>query len=181
MEISSALLALCAENSPVTGEFPAQRRVTLSFDVFFDLHLNKRLSKKTWGWWFETPSRSLWHHYNVFHTQNNELINHHNVGLHTLTIFTWFWWWHHQNQVNIVSVWRPTLWWLMSNSLWAIVTWVPEEWYLTHWISISSTVLFAAGHSRIYHTFVLWWCNNASLIWVIICLVNGTKHFLRKS
>ena len=27
------------------GEFPAQRPVTLSFDVFFDLRLNKRLSK----------------------------------------------------------------------------------------------------------------------------------------
>ena len=41
METFSALLTLCAGNSPVTGEFPAQRPVTLSFDVFFDLHLNK--------------------------------------------------------------------------------------------------------------------------------------------
>ena len=41
----SALLALCAGNSPVTGELPAQRPVTRSFDVFFDLCLNKRLSK----------------------------------------------------------------------------------------------------------------------------------------
>ena len=37
----SALLAICAGNSPVTGEFPAQRPVTRSFDVFFDLRLNK--------------------------------------------------------------------------------------------------------------------------------------------
>ena len=42
------------------GEFPAQRPVTRSFDVFFDLCLNKRLSKQSWGWWFETPSWSLW-------------------------------------------------------------------------------------------------------------------------
>ena len=42
------------------GEFPAQRSVTRSFDVFFDLRLNKRLSKQPWGWWFETPSWSLW-------------------------------------------------------------------------------------------------------------------------
>ena len=55
-----ALLALCAGNSPVTGEFPTQRPVTRSFDVFFDLRLNKRLSKQSWGWWFETPSCSLW-------------------------------------------------------------------------------------------------------------------------
>ena len=39
------LLALCARNSPVIGEFPAQRPVTQSFDIFFDLRLNKRLSK----------------------------------------------------------------------------------------------------------------------------------------
>ena len=42
------------------GEFPAQRPVTRSFDVFFDLRPNKRLSKQPWGWWFETSSRSLW-------------------------------------------------------------------------------------------------------------------------
>ena len=41
METFSALLASGAGNSPVTGEFPAQRAVTLSFDVFFDLRLNK--------------------------------------------------------------------------------------------------------------------------------------------
>ena len=62
METFSALLALCAGNSPVTGEFPAQRPVTRSFDVFFDLLLNTRLSKQSWGWWFETPSRPLWRH-----------------------------------------------------------------------------------------------------------------------
>ena len=45
METFSELLAICAVNSPVTGEFPAQRPVTRSFDVFFDLRLNKRLSK----------------------------------------------------------------------------------------------------------------------------------------
>ena len=53
-----------AGNSPVTCEFPAQRPVTRSFDVFFDLRLNKRLSKQSWGWWFETPSCPLWRHYN---------------------------------------------------------------------------------------------------------------------
>ena len=61
----SALLALCAGNSPVTGEFPAQRPVTRGFDVFFDLGMNKRLSKQSWGWWFETPSHPLWRHCNV--------------------------------------------------------------------------------------------------------------------
>ena len=64
METFSALLAICAGNSPVPGEFPAQRPVTRSFDVFFNLRLNKRLGKHSWGWWFETPLRSLWRHCN---------------------------------------------------------------------------------------------------------------------
>ena len=54
---------LCGE-SPVPGEFPSQRPVTRSFDVFFDLCRNKRLSKQSWGWWFETPSCPLWRHFN---------------------------------------------------------------------------------------------------------------------
>ena len=64
MEKFSALLALCAGNSSVTGEFPTQRPVTQSFDVFFDLRLNAWLSKQSWDWWFETPSRPLWRHSN---------------------------------------------------------------------------------------------------------------------
>ena len=62
----SALLTLCAGNSPATGEFPSQRPVKWSYAVFFDLCLNKRLSKQSWGWWFETRSRSLWPHSNVW-------------------------------------------------------------------------------------------------------------------
>ena len=46
------------------GEFPAQRPVMQSFDVFFDLRLNKRLSKLSWGWWYETPLCPLWRHCN---------------------------------------------------------------------------------------------------------------------
>ena len=55
---------------PLCGEFTghrqffAQRPVTRSFDVFYDLRLNKRLSKQRWGWWFETPSCPLWRHCN---------------------------------------------------------------------------------------------------------------------
>ena len=46
MEHFPALLAISAGNSPVPDEFPAQRPVTRSFDVFFDLLLNKPLSKQ---------------------------------------------------------------------------------------------------------------------------------------
>ena len=54
METFSALLAICAGNSPVTGEFPARRPVTRSFDVFFDLRPNKELSKQ---WSYSTDRK----------------------------------------------------------------------------------------------------------------------------
>ena len=60
METFSTLLALCAGNSPVTGEFPSQRPVTRSFDVFLYFPLNKQLGKQSKPLWFETSSRSLW-------------------------------------------------------------------------------------------------------------------------
>ena len=47
---------LCGEFTG-PGEFPTQRPVTPSFDAYFDLGLNKPLSKQPWGWWFET---TLW-------------------------------------------------------------------------------------------------------------------------
>ena len=52
----SVLQVLCEGNPPATGGFLSQKPVTWSFDVFFDLHLNKRLSKQ---------SRSLGRHRNV--------------------------------------------------------------------------------------------------------------------
>ena len=63
METFSALLAICAGKSPVPGEFPTQRPVTRSFEVFY-LRPNKLLSKRSWGWWFETLSWSWWRHCN---------------------------------------------------------------------------------------------------------------------
>ena len=57
MDTFSALLA--------TGELPAQAPVTRICDVSADLRLNKRLSKQSWGWWFETRLGSLLRHSNV--------------------------------------------------------------------------------------------------------------------
>ena len=99
METFSALLALCAGNSPVTGEFSAQRQVTRRFDVFFDLRLDKCLIKHSWRWWFETPSRWLWRHCNDNTTMGHE---HHAVSVtghstHAQQIV----WAHITNQENI--------------------------------------------------------------------------------
>ena len=75
MEAFSALLALYTGNSPIAGEFPSQRPVTRSFDVFFDLRRNKRLSKRSWGWWFKTPWHSLWRHCNYIKMQFSVLFD----------------------------------------------------------------------------------------------------------
>ena len=73
METFSALLALYEGNPSVTGGIPPQRPMTRSFDVFFDLRPSKRLSRQSRRMWFETPSRSLWHHCNVESAVNDNL------------------------------------------------------------------------------------------------------------
>ena len=63
MDTFSALLTICA------GKFTGDRWIAPSkpidaylWCIFLICALNKRLSKQSRGWWFETPSRSLWHH-----------------------------------------------------------------------------------------------------------------------
>ena len=75
---------LCGE---FTGpsEFPTQKPVTRSCDVFFDLRLNKRLSKQSWGWWFETLSRPLWRHCNEQPETTNQERKSHNAFVTNLT------------------------------------------------------------------------------------------------
>ena len=76
---------LCGEFTG-PGEFPTQKPVTRSFDVYFDLRPNKWLSKQSWGWWFETLSCSLWRHRNdrnaihVANTWNNYVVSSTNVN-----------------------------------------------------------------------------------------------------
>ena len=65
METFCALLAFCAGNSPVTGEFPSQRPVMRSFDVLLHLHLNKRFSQPSGRRWFDAPLHWLWRHCNA--------------------------------------------------------------------------------------------------------------------
>ena len=77
---------LCGEFTG-PGEFPTQRPVTRSFDVFFDLRLNKRLSKQPWGWWFETPSWSLWRQCNEYDYNSSQ--GHHPLNRHLEHISSW--------------------------------------------------------------------------------------------
>ena len=48
--------------SPVNSRHKGQWRGALMFSLI--CALNKRFSKQSWGWWFETPSCSLWRHCN---------------------------------------------------------------------------------------------------------------------
>ena len=80
IETFSALLSICAGNSPVPGEIPAKRSVTRSFDFFFWSAPDIWLSKQSWGCWFETPSRPVWWHRNGYsnplnHAQLNNFDN----------------------------------------------------------------------------------------------------------
>ena len=124
----SIMLALCAGNSPpATGEFPAQRSVTRSFDVFFDLRLNKRLSKQSRGWWFETPSRSSWRHCNVGHISNFTL----EVTKHKIWNVTTIWKIYsisRDHLVNAPSQWETALHCNVSHCLGANTKWWPCLW-----------------------------------------------------
>ena len=70
-DIFHITVRLCGE---FTSEFSTQRPVTQSFDVFFDLRLNKQLNKQ-WGWWFGMTSRPLWRDCNVLVTELGYLLS----------------------------------------------------------------------------------------------------------
>ena len=101
IETFSTLLAICAGNSPGTGELPPQRPVTRSFDISFDRRLNKWLRKQSRGWWLETPSRPLWRHCNNL----REVLN----GVHPLRAHSGGIWDSSNNALAAIS--RPILWW----------------------------------------------------------------------
>ena len=82
---------LCG-NSPVTGKFPSQRPVTRSFDVFFYLRLNKRMSKQWWGWWFEIPSHPRWRQCNAFLGPNKSEVCSMRSCLNQLSVQNWRIW-----------------------------------------------------------------------------------------
>ena len=104
METFSALLALCEENPPVTGGFPHTGQLTRSFDVFFDLRYNKRLSKQSRRRWFETPSRSLWRHYNDMRQWTGSSV----VQITACHLF---------GAKPCLNQWRPVVSWTLRNTL----------------------------------------------------------------
>ena len=74
METFSALLALSAGiyRSPMNSLHKGKWRGALMFSLI--CALNKRFSKQSWGWWFETPLRSLWRHFNVSYVRSWQIV-----------------------------------------------------------------------------------------------------------
>ena len=105
METFSTLLAFCAGNSPVTGEFPTQRPATWSFDVFFDLLLNQQLSKQWRRWSFEMLLFPLWCHCNAVSVVKTLQEIHHVIMEPTFIC----------NTYGVVKLWLA--WWLLERQM----------------------------------------------------------------
>ena len=134
-----------------TVKFPSQKPVTRSFNVFFDLRPNKRLSKQSWCWWFETPSCPLWRHCNMMQWQHR-----------------WHWRWQilrfiHINKVQSQHEWQMVLQWHHINAT------VPQ---ITANSTICSTACSCPQHIK--H------CNSALLTIVAIVLYSDTKQTLTR-
>ena len=99
---------LCGEFTPVNSPHKGQWRGAL-IDVFFDLGLNKRLSKQSWGWWFEMPTRPLWRHCNdVVEITPSE------VGMDSYSSRNWggllqTFWLYWQDNLTLISQLQPHL------------------------------------------------------------------------
>ena len=113
---------LCGEFTGPRWIPRTQRPVTRSFDVFFDLRLNERLSEQARGWWFETLPRPLWRHSNAFSgfRFRGDVVSNWQAKLHvkmsvlrTLTNTLWI------ARANVFWI----LWWVEMNSLPPQVHW----------------------------------------------------------
>ena len=118
METFTALLALCAGNSPVTGEFPLQRPVTRSIDVSVDLRLNKQLNKQSGDWrrhlahYDVTNSRVTWVCQGISESEILQRNGSHPTFLHTLSVWLWairhnimtYCYGHHDNCLFVISL-----------------------------------------------------------------------------
>ena len=158
METFSALLALCGGNSPVTHEFPPQRPVTQSFDVFFDLCLNKQLSKQLRHWWFEMPLGSLWCHCNgecyYSRPSYNEIRSHFMNNLFIVIIQI-------QWKYNFVPI-QDVLKWLLNN--FAHGTTDVLLWHVQIFFSNMVPCKRVTHKKQISIKFELWWNNHCSII-----------------
>ena len=158
----SALLALCAGNSPLPGEFPSKKPVTRSFDVFFDPCLNKRLSKQLLCWWFETPSCSLWRHCNAYLRLVLSFIV-------SCLPFTAIW-----HLLVAMTAYQACVLLCFYNSL---TGWLPEYhgslhlWPSNDWLKLGVPYVVIQQRHRIDSPLPMWWIEQESVIlaWINSC------------
>ena len=162
--IFRALLAFCAENSPVTGEFPTQRPVTRSFDVFFDLGMQQQLSNQWRRQWFETPWRSLWRHCNdVDLIELDVILKYHQTFLAHFWCYTALW---YAKPIGVPSRYGHVSHKVesFSSSVYIFINW--------HTVMESSVYrigyLFSVSMLSIFSTFKLKSRLHFQIIWVII-------------
>ena len=87
MEPFYASLALCEENSPAIGEFPSQRPVTRSFDVFFDMPEQTAEQTIAAPVIWDVIALSMWRHCNVNEKQTrHRYIVHITIDVHNTTV-----------------------------------------------------------------------------------------------
>ena len=147
---------LCGEFTG-PGEFPTQRPVTWRFDVFFDLRLNKRLSKQPWGWWFETLSWSLWRHCNA------RMFPRHCLNCHT-------------NCYRANWLFRHHAWWFLLLTFWklnhfeetltiftfSLVSWLWDGVVHRNMSSLKARACFCLY--RQYHCCWCSWCTSSLIV-----------------
>ena len=158
-------MAICAGNSLVTSEFPTQRPVMWSFDVFFDLRLNKRLSKQSWGWWFEMPLLPLWRHSNVHPLKSKFLTNKKcsiswelRFIIMNLQSNVQYFKWHHHGMLSLV-IWTTEML-LYSATLFNTLKFSPN---------IHAKLSIACPHGQAMRC--LLWVNNLVYVLLLPCYV----------
>ena len=160
----------------------SQRPVTRSFDVVFDLRLNKCLSKQQWSGWFETPSHSLWRHcdgkiwiYCAFRTDSIYYNDSRFITLHAYVLGTisrtvfhrkWIRWEINSALIKIMMKW--SIWYFAPDSL-AWLSWHLQIfvalWYPTLelcWLQL--VIVFESKSKRTIHKM------GAKSIWLTCCL-----------
>ena len=179
METFSTLLAICVGNSPITIEFPTQRPVTQSFGVFFDLRLNKRLSKQSWGWWFETLSCPLWCHCNALQVwavkKNSCWKMHISKSIPRIfTIFIYFIWFHASHYVWSIIVHMYICIYIYTHIHIYVRTYVHTYIYIPGELGFVYLLLYCAGLcSQIIQHIMAWWSYSfvRMLLYLIIIIM----------
>ena len=148
-----------------------------SFNVFFDLRLNKWLSKQSWGWWFETQSHPLWRHRNKMrHYLGLGLGPHLYNWKHKIKVY------HGSNPGMINSTHNPN--W-PRRLIWLFQAYFVQLRFLSEWLKNHIFYGYYHWYFNVYcslscRQFVYWSCMpitiNTWSKWILYIVYKGIKH-----